>query len=400
MPTGTNSGVVTGLAAVSSGISPANPRRMPDKPALRWRRWIRRGAVAVMALATLLMPAPPCAQAVETWERLDKRLKNQVYQLNVGLKLRLRGGLFAYLADLSPKYHFPVYSTTTEDKGYRVVGFGTSFPVKTGMSDRCYFLTNRHVVDSGDQIIKECQRFYAAMRLYAEQTDSGGDTDKRLRELHAIVNLSTRKDMTATERSIYQSTVDAIWDTYETYLSMKADPSRILFQKYLNHVGVEPEVAYFLHAPGPVTQAPLQAQLYKVARQEGEPDLAILTVSNTSLSVMEFDLAAPAEGQEIQVIGYPTASEQIDLDASKYYAPTFNTGRISRVAPRILQVDAPVTTGNSGGPVVNQRGKVVGVVAVRALSARGGELPNFGGAITVHSVQSFAPELFEKLSAR
>ncbi|HEY9867900.1 MAG TPA: trypsin-like peptidase domain-containing protein, partial [Candidatus Obscuribacterales bacterium] len=80
--------------------------------------------------------------------------------------------------------------------------------------------------------------------------------------------------------------------------------------------------------------------------------------------------------------------------------PTFNTGRISRVAPRILQVDAPVTTGNSGGPVVNQRGKVVGVVAVRALSARGGELPNFGGAITVHSVQSFAPELFEKLSAR
>lgn len=348
------------------------------------------------ALMTVFVPA----QALETWEKLDKRLKSQVYQLNVGLKLRLKCGLFAYLADLSPKYHFPVYSTTTDDKGFRVVGFGTSFPVKTGRADRSYLLTNRHVVDSADQIIKECQRFYAAMRLYAEQTATAGDADKRFRELLTIVNLCLRKEMSTAERSIYQSTVDGIWDTYETYLSIKADPSRLLFRKYLGQVGVQPEVSYFLHAPGPVTQSPLQAQLYKVAKLEGEPDLAILSVANANLTVMELDPTPPAEGQEVQVIGYPTASEQIDLDSSKYYAPTFGSGRISRVAPRVLQVDAPVTTGNSGGPVVNQRGKVVGVVAVRALSARGGELPNFGGAITVQSVQAFAPELFDRLSAR
>lgn len=109
---------------------------------------------------------------------------------------------------------------------------------------------------------------------------------------------------------------------------------------------------------------------------------------------MELDMVVPSEGQEIQVIGYPMASDQLDSDSSKYYAPTFTTGRISRVTPKVLQVDASITTGNSGGPVVNQKGKVVGVVARRALSTSGSELTNFGGAVTASSMQSFVPELF------
>lgn len=350
----------------------------------------------LLAACAQIMWVAPCCLAVETWEQLDRRLKGVVFQLNVGLKLPLKGGLWAYLADLSPKYHYPVYSTSPEDRGYRVVGFGTSFPIKTHHSDKSYFLTNRHVVDSAEELIKESERFFAGIRLYAEQTSGAGDTNRRAQEIMNIVNLATRKDMSPAQRTLYQTTADAIWDTYETYLSVKADPSRILFQKYLAQVGLRPQVAYFLHAPGPVTQPATEAQLYKVARLEGEPDLAILTARTNNLTPMEFDHIAPAEGQEVQVIGYPTASDQIDLDSSKYYAPTFNTGRVSRVAPRILQVDAPITTGNSGGPVISQHGKVIGVVAVRALSARGGELPNFGGAITIQSVEAFAPELFHR----
>lgn len=367
-------------------------------PASSARR--RRVLKALLAAVALCLSVAGAAPAVETWEKLDRKLKGQVYQLNVGLKLRMRGGAFAQLSDLSPKFKYPVYTTTTEDKGYRVVGFGTSFPVKTGRADRTYFLTNRHVVDSGDQIIKECQRFFAAMRLYAEQTATGMDVEKRYRELQSIINLSARGNLTTSEKALYSATADAVWDTYETYLSVKADPSRLLFQKYASHAGVEPEVAYFLHGPGPVSQPAIEAQLYKVARADGDPDLAVLTAAGSPMTPMELDPVAPTEGQEIQVIGYPTASDQIDLDSSRYYAPTFNTGRVSRVAPRILQVDAPVTTGNSGGPVVSLRGKVIGVVAVRAISSRGGELPNFGGAITVQSVQAFAPELFDRAQPR
>ena len=338
---------------------------------------------------------------IESWETLDKTLKTAVYHLNVGIKIRLKGGLYAYLSDMSPKYHFAVFATAPEDKGFRVVGSGSTFPIKAIRADRTYFLTNRHVVDSGDGVIKECERFFAAMRLHAHQTAGFQDPETRFKELLNIVNFSQKKELNFAEKTLYQATVDGIWDTYESYLSTKADPTRAQYQKYLALSGVTAENGYFLHSVGPVSQQAIQAQLFKVAKLDSEPDLAVLAVPNPAMPKLDFDTVEPAEGQEIQVIGYPLASDQIDFDSGSYYAPTFSTGRISRVAPRLLQVDAPVSVGNSGGPVVSQRGKVVGVIVRRASMQQklGGqviqtELANFGGAITINSVKAFAPELF------
>lgn len=339
------------------------------------------------------------AKADETWERLDRKLKGQVLELNVALKLKLKSGLYVQLTDASPKYRYPVFGTTTDDRGYRVVGYGTAFPVLTSQHHKAFYLSNRHVVANGDELIKECQRFYAAMRLAAEKTGNG-NVDGRFKELLSIVNLSMKKDLNANEKSQYISTIDGIWDIYESYLSVRVDPARIMFQKYLNQVGVDHELGYFLHKVGPVSEPAIQAVVYKIAKGDNEPDIAILSSAPNAIPGLEFDTISPSEGQEIQVIGYPAASDQLDIDAGKYYAPTFTSGRISRVAPRMLQVDAPITTGNSGGPVVSQRGKVVGVVANRALSARGGELTNFGGAITINSVRAFAPELFGNAGAQ
>lgn len=341
-------------------------------------------------------------EKVQSWEVLDKQLKAQVYQLNVAVKVRIKGGLYALLTDKSPKYGFAVFGTANQDSGFRVVGSGTSFPIKTSASDRTFFLTNRHVVESADGFAKECERFYAAMSLHAHQTAGLQDSESRFRQLLNIVNLSQKKDLNFAEKITYQSTVDAIWDAYENHLSLRADPQRAQFNKYLLLSGVSVETGYFLHPAGPVSQQALQAQVFKSASSDNQPDLAVLWVSNPKISKLEFDAMEPTEGQEIQVIGYPLASDQIDFDSGSYYAPTFSTGRISRVAPRLLQVDAPVSVGNSGGPVVSQRGKVLGVIVRRASVQQklGGqviqtELPNFGGAITVSSVKAFAPELFQ-----
>lgn len=359
--------------------------------------FLRNLALAAI-LGSLLLPQVlmPVA-AAESWEKLDKRLKSQVLQINVGLKMKVKDSLWVQLADLSPKHKFPVFSSSVQDKGFRVVGFGTCFPVKTASKDKTYFLTNKHVVDTADQLIKECQLFYAAMKLYAEQTAGwGGNAENRFKEVLQIVNISTKKDRTEPELAQYRQTVNEIWDTYEKNLSTKVDPKRTAFNKYLSQALVSYELGYFMHPAGPANQPPMVAKLYKNAKPENEQDqdLAILTVDKTPLVPLELESTPPSEGQEIQVIGYPMASDQIDADSNKYYAPTFSTGRVSRVAPRILQVDAPITTGNSGGPVVNQRGKVVGVVARRAMSTSGTELTNFGAAITAQRVKDFAPELF------
>jgi S1-C subfamily serine protease len=346
----------------------------------------------VILLSNLLLTNSQ-SLASESWEKLDKRLKNQVFQLNVGLKLRLKDNTYAQLADLSRKYHYPIFSTSKEDKGFRVVGFGSTFPLAVNRHDKTYLITNRHVAESATQISKECERFFAALSLYAEQTAAGANYERRYNNLLDTINLAGKKDLTVAERTLYQSTGDAIWDCYDTFLSLKADPTRTLFQKHLGSAGIQSEVSYFLHKPGPIKQLAIEASMYKIAKKDTDPDLAILTI-DTSMAGMELENIPPSEGQEIQVIGYPTASDQIDLDSSKYYSPTFSTGRVSRIGPRILQVDASITNGNSGGPVIDQRGKVLGVVAVRAISSRGGELPNFAGAVTVPSIKAFAKELF------
>jgi S1-C subfamily serine protease len=339
--------------------------------------------------------------AAETWEKIDKRIKPQIFEVTVGVKWRLRDGLFAQLADASPKGHFPVFSTTREDKGFQVVSFGSSFPIRTSQHDKTYFLTSGHVVtnDQITNVILECERFFAGAKMYAEQQKGNGSADEKYNELLQIINLSKKNPLVGPERQLYSTTVDAIWDTYDSFLGIRADPGRVMFKKYSTQASVEHLIGYFLHPPGPMSQKALEPQVYKVAKSENEPDLAVLTVPNSNTIPLEFDTVPAEEGQEIQVIGYPTASDVIDKDSSNYFAPTFSSGRISRVAPRLLQVDAPITNGSSGSPVVSLRGKVLGVVAVRAI-VQGKEMPNFGGAITIQSVQSFAPDLFGKPGTR
>jgi len=63
-------------------------------------------------------------------------------------------------------------------------------------------------------------------------------------------------------------------------------------------------------------------------------------------------IAVPKEGQPIFVIGHP--------EGLKY---TLSTGIISRMENSTLQISAPVSPGNSGGPVYDQQGNLLGVVS-------------------------------------
>jgi S1-C subfamily serine protease len=69
----------------------------------------------------------------------------------------------------------------------------------------------------------------------------------------------------------------------------------------------------------------------------------------------------------------PKTGEQLLLVGSPYgLGGTVTTGVVSRVTRRMIQTDAAANPGNSGGPAVDRRGRLVGV-----LVAGGGENINF-----------------------
>ena len=83
-----------------------------------------------------------------------------------------------------------------------------------------------------------------------------------------------------------------------------------------------------------------------------ERDLAILKVEGLSARPLTLGLSKPNIGDEIYVVGNPEGLEG-----------TFSQGIVSaRRHDSLFQITAPISHGSSGGPVLNKRGEVIGMV--------------------------------------
>jgi len=101
-------------------------------------------------------------------------------------------------------------------------------------------------------------------------------------------------------------------------------------------------------------------------------------------------------GDEVVTYGYPLAN----LLSS---GPTLTTGEISALSglrddPSLYQISAPVQAGNSGGPLLDRSGHVVGIVVAKLaalrVSERIGDLPqNVNFAVRGEIVRTFLAEL-------
>jgi S1-C subfamily serine protease len=359
--------------------------------------------ILILLLAALLSNVPASA-GVDRWKQIDSKVQPQVFRVNIAIKIRLGDGQYAQLAALSPRMRYPVFVTTSDDKGFRVVGSGSCFAVHSTTGSGTYFLTNRHVVDYAEGLTQECQRFFAAIHAEAERTAGFSSVPERYKQLQNVVNLATRKDLNGSDRSMYEAAVDAIWDTYDRHLSIKEDPTRKEFARHLKAVGFIDASGYFIHGAGSSAKEPLIAKMYK--KSGPEPDLALLYCSTARLSGLVLQPTLPRRGDLVQAIGYPVI-KQSGVATPADYEPAITIGRVKTVLPNLVQFEAPVSRGDSGGPLINEQGAVVGVVVRRALNTAfenesnkpsntpaPQSPPSFAAAVSVPSVINFAPELF------
>ena len=108
-----------------------------------------------------------------------------------------------------------------------------------------------------------------------------------------------------------------------------------------------------------------------VYEPETYPDYAILladriVTERVALPLMPAALAEP--GETIYAIGFPSVSDQVTAGYSANVdAVTVTTGTISRMAhlaetdTDVIQIDASVNHGNSGGPLITEEGYVIGL---------------------------------------
>ncbi len=102
----------------------------------------------------------------------------------------------------------------------------------------------------------------------------------------------------------------------------------------------------------------------RIKRFNEEWDLAELGfVQPPKKEIQSIPLAQenPAMASPILIIGYPGGRE----------TPSVTGGLVSAVTKDVLQTDAAINRGNSGGPVLNNRGQVVGIVTSKDFYSEG-----------------------------
>lgn len=123
--------------------------------------------------------------------------------------------------------------------------------------------------------------------------------------------------------------------------------------------------------PNQKPEEAVEAEIYKLT-PANSPDVAILKFSSPSLAVhgIEPDIDETKQGDEVVVIGYPLGLDLLERTNDERVDPSLSTGIVSRVGQDFIQLNLRAYHGNSGGPVLNRKGFVIGVLTANVGSAQ------------------------------
>jgi putative serine protease PepD len=125
-------------------------------------------------------------------------------------------------------------------------------------------------------------------------------------------------------------------------------------------------------------------------------DIAVVHVDDTTGLVPATRAAegTTAVGDDVVAIGNALALEGgMSVTEGIVSALDRSIGTESGTLTGLIQTDAAISSGNSGGPLVNARGQVVGVNTAVASSSSGVQASNIGFAIDIDQAVSVAEQL-------
>jgi serine protease Do len=242
-------------------------------------------------------------------------------------------------------------------------GSGSGFFV----SSDGYLATNGHVVKMEAKDV--------AIQLSLNQLISKNDT----RYLYYLLNLTTLRPsdlagMSATEA--VATMADAIYELNDSVIKATNSVDNLMVVL----TDTEPDVTAFWESTqkrkvysgdSEAVVAKLIASDYRVVDgYDGyrASDVAILKVDGTNFPVVALaSIDTVTQGSDISIIGYPGKASSNGLVDSSAAQATLTSGKVSSIKDvensdkRLIETDTTIGHGNSGGPVFNDRGGVVGI---------------------------------------
>lgn len=140
----------------------------------------------------------------------------------------------------------------------------------------------------------------------------------------------------------------------------------------------------------------VSGSIYKISgiiAEDASGDLVIAATNTPAFESLPVNLTAqlPEVGEKIIVIGNPLGLEQTLTDG------IVSSIRTNQLGINYIQVTAPVSSGNSGGPLINMSGEVIGVATFQYIQ---GQNLNFCvAAERIVAMQSGIPQNSDKTAA-
>lgn len=229
---------------------------------------------------------------------------------------------YAYVDDETGEL-VPLDQTYSRDVSTGLIGSGFI------VSSDGYVVTNAHVVSFSDDVLVDGLISAAIDEEIASAEANGG--------------------------VITQDALDTMTEFFYNYAQV-------------SNVEVTRNVIMGLHSAAGTTVKSIPADLRKAGEPSPGKDIAIIKMDGTNYPTVKLgDSGSAKTGDSVYVLGYPgVATFHPYISEESVTEPSLTSGLISARKQMaggfdVLQIDAAITHGNSGGPVFNKDGEVIGI---------------------------------------
>ncbi|MES1214087.1 MAG: trypsin-like peptidase domain-containing protein [Bacteroidota bacterium] len=267
------------------------------------------------------------------------------------------------------KTPFRFFSGTTEylRQAHRIVSTGTGFFI----SGDGYLVTNCHVIDRDSIYVRK--KFI--LSTFQDVTDAN------IKALQASWEVNLNDE----QRNLLYNTYGVIYSQVSTMFLF--DLQKKIYIEYKEEKSDSGSAVITMPANVVLKGRPMPGKDIALLKVDSVKNMPALILSKSPMAQV---------GSQVFVYGYPGfVANNAFLAPDAFIEPTLTTGIISGIKKSVggwpvIQMDATISYGSSGGPVCNNQGEVIGLATFGSIEQSTGELASgFNFAIPVSILQNY-----------